>query len=310
VLVNWDNYIFSKFDIVVVNFVGCLYISGLELKIASERILLIKDQFNAEEIEVKAQSKRIDAFGTLNKLSGLFSRPTENDFEVIYREHRYQPFWHVAAKANYVYDRNSHYQFEVKGSEVEATTIEGKDYEVTNGHAHIPVVEHCKQMLDEVTLADAVSGSEDAALKNYLSKELMVVVGDNLGDMAGKDAVIVPPQVRVSGIFREMLSQMIKAIQADQIFEEQIEITCIDLYYRPVYAFQFHWKSKNLKAILEIDAVMGTAGAGTRTFSEYLGKSLDRDFLFDIGADAAGIFIPGGSIAVKAAKKMIDSKRK
>jgi hypothetical protein len=38
--------------------------------------------------------------------------------------------------------------------------------------------------------------------------------------------------------------------------------------------------------------------------------ALDRDFLFDIGADAAGMFIPGGSIAVKAAKKVIDAKKR
>jgi tRNA nucleotidyltransferase/poly(A) polymerase len=37
---------------------------------------------------------------------------------------------------------------------------------------------------------------------------------------------------------------------------------------------------------------------GNRTFNEYLGKVLDINFLFDVGADAAGILIPGGSIAV------------
>ena len=41
-----------------------------------------------------------------------------------------------------------------------------------------------------------------------------------------------------------------------------------------------------------------------------LGKALDPDFLFDIGADAAGVLIPGGSIAVKVARKYIASKKK
>lgn len=106
-----------------------------------------------------------------------------------------------------------------------------------------------------------------------------------------------------------MLKEFFLGIQADEIFEEKIEVSCIDLYYRPVYAFQFNWKSKNKKAIVEIDAVTGAYSTGSRTFSEYIGKALDRDFLFDIGADAAGIFIPGGSIAVKAAKKLIDGKK-
>jgi hypothetical protein len=37
---------------------------------------------------------------------------------------------------------------------------------------------------------------------------------------------------------------------------------------------------------------------------------LNRDLLFDIGADTVGLFVPGGSIAVKLAKAAIDSKGK
>ena len=37
---------------------------------------------------------------------------------------------------------------------------------------------------------------------------------------------------------------------------------------------------------------------------------LNRDLLFDIGADTVGLFVPGGSIAVKLAKAAIDSKSK
>jgi hypothetical protein len=40
-----------------------------------------------------------------------------------------------------------------------------------------------------------------------------------------------------------------------------------------------------------------------------MGKVLDTGFLFDLGADAAGMLIPGGSIAVKVAKKYFDSKK-
>ena len=295
----------------------------MDLKIATERILIIKNQFTFAEAEEKAQTKRMDAFGTLNKFTGLFSRPLENDFEIVYKEHRYQPFWHIASKAKYVYDRNSHYQYDIKGGEVKTVTVEGKDYEITNGHLHIPVIEHCKQDLLEEVLIDGVSGTKQKSLKDYTLKDVEVVDSassqgkgnksshaDGLSKAVGREAVVVPPQARVSGIIREMLVQMIQGIQADVIFEENIEITCIDLYYRPIYAFQFFWKSKNKKAILEVDGVTGETSAGSRTFSEYLGKALDRDFLFDIGADAAGMFIPGGSIAVKAAKKIIDNKRK
>jgi hypothetical protein len=36
---------------------------------------------------------------------------------------------------------------------------------------------------------------------------------------------------------------------------------------------------------------------------------LDKNSLFDLGAGAAGLLIPGGSIAVKVARKVIDRKK-
>lgn len=36
---------------------------------------------------------------------------------------------------------------------------------------------------------------------------------------------------------------------------------------------------------------------------------LNRDLLFDIGADTIGLFVPGGSIAVKLAKAAMDKRK-
>jgi hypothetical protein len=144
--------------------------------------------------------------------------------------------------------------------------------------------------------------------ERYLSFSPQLVSGA-LEDLVPKTAILVPPQARVSGIMRETLSKMIVGIQADTILEEHVEVTCIDLYYHPVYAFQYRWISKSKEAIVEVDGLTGEVQAGTRVFREYLGKALDQNFLFDIAADATGMFIPGGSIAVKVAKKYLDSKK-
>jgi len=282
----------------------------MEFKIASERVLICKEQFTLKEAEAKAWSKKLEAFGTLDKFTSFLSRPKEEDFELIYQEHRYQPFWHVASKAHYVYDRDSHYQFEVTGHEVGTVTLEGKNFPVTNGHLHVPVIEHCQEDLAEELLMDGVSGEKKPSLKEYLNKAVIEVKGKDIKKSLKKDDIVVPPQTRISAIMREMLAHMIQGIQADKIFEEQVEVTYVDLYYRPIYAFQYRWKSKNKEAILEFDGITGATQTGSRTFNEYLGKVLDIDFLFDLGADAAGIFLPGGSIAVKVAKKYLDKKTK
>jgi hypothetical protein len=280
----------------------------MEIKVADQRILLFNDQIQSGDAEKKAWDKKTLPFDAISKVAGFFSRPKEDDFELLYKEHRYQPFWHVASKAKYIYDRNADYQVPTCGKEVTAVTLHNSNYEVTQGHIHLSLVEHCTQEESEEVLVDGVSGKNSPELRRYLSLSPQVVKKE-ISEYIAKDAIIVPPQSRVSAIMRDTLSKMIKGIQADKILTEEVEVTCVDLYYHPIYAFQYRWKSKNKEAIVEVDGLTGDIYAGNRTFGEYLGKVLDQNFLFDLGADAAGLLIPGGSIAVKVAKKYIDTQR-
>lgn len=280
----------------------------MEINVAPQRILVFSDQISFEDAKKKAWEKKVSAFGAINQVTSLFSRPKDDDFELTYSEHRYQPFWHVAARAKYVYDRSSDYQIASSDSHVKAVTYQKTKFEVTNGHFHFSVVEHCVQEESEEVFVEGVSGKVNPALKAYVSLS-PIVVKTTLEKTIGTDAIIVPPQSRVSGIMRDSLAKMIKGIQADTIHEESVEVTCVDLYYHPIYAFQYTWKSKGKDAILEVDGLTGDIGTGSRVFSEYMGKVLDPNFLFDVGADAAGLLIPGGSIAVKVARKYIDSKK-
>jgi hypothetical protein len=280
----------------------------MEINVANQRILLFSDQITEPDALVKANLKKTDAFGTINKISSFLSKPKDDDFELIYQEHRYQPFWHVCATAKYVYDRTADYEIAAKSKEVQSITIGPANYEISNGHYHLSVIEHCLQNESDEVLVDGVTGKPDPQLKQYLSispKE----VKDDLATLVSKDSILVPPQTRVSAIMRDSLSKMIKGIQADKILEEHVEVTCVDLYYHPIYAYKYRWLSKAKEAITEVDALTGEIRTGSRTFNEYLGKVLDQNFLFDVGADAAGMFIPGGSIAVKIAKKYIDSRK-
>lgn len=61
--------------------------------------------------------------------------------------------------------------------------------------------------------------------------------------------------------------------------------------------------------MIEIDALTGQAQTGKQMLGQIKGM-LTRDVLFDVGADTLGLFVPGGSIAVKLAKAAIDTQRK
>ncbi len=280
----------------------------MNIDVAKQRLLLIKDQITPDDAKDKAWQKKLAAFGTLSQMAGFLSKPKDDDFEITYSEHRYEPFWHVEAKARYVYTRAADYQIPVTKKEVQSVSVHDIKYDVTNGHVHVPVVESCVQEELDETLTDGVSGKVEARLKQYLAITPSEVAGE-LKDEVAEGSILVPPQARVSAIMRDSLSKMIKGIQADTILEEQVEVTHVDLYYRPVYAYKFLWKSKQKEAILEVDGITGETQTGGRVFKEYLGKVLERDFLFDIGADAVGMFVPGGSIAVKAAKRFMDARK-
>ncbi len=281
----------------------------MEIHVANQRILLLSDLITPEEAEKKAWDKKIGVFDTVSQVVSFLSRPKDNDFELLYKEHRYQPFWHVAAKSRYVYDRTSSYQVPASGPEVKSLTFDKRDYEITNGHFHIDVAEHCLSEAQEEILVDGVTGNSSPESERYLSLASKVVKG-KLEKLVPAKSILVPPQARVSAIMRQSLSKMIQGIQADKILEESVEVTSVDLYYHPIYAFQYRWVSKNKEAIIEVDGVTGEIKSGARVFSEYLGRVLDQNFLFDLGADAAGMFIPGGSIAVKVAKHYLDTKKK
>jgi hypothetical protein len=281
----------------------------MEVTVADQRILIYKPQISKEEAKEKAWEKKIDSFGAINIIGSFLNRPKDEDFDLVYEEHRYEPFWHVIAKAKYVYDRNVSYEVAVSGREVTGVLSFEKDFEVTNGHIHLPVLEHCTQEEEDEVLVDAVSGKNNPGLKKYLSLSPKEVKKDIQREVP-KDTILVPPQTRISAIMRDSLAKMIKGIQADKILEETVRVECVDLYYRPVYAFKYFWKGKNKEAIVEVDGLTGEVGTGIRTFNEYIGKILDQNFLFDLGADAAGMLIPGGSIAVKIAKKYIDNRKK
>ena len=280
----------------------------MEIVISDQRIFLFANQLTPQVAEFKAWEKKIVAFDAISKFGSFLTHPKDDNFELIYKEHRYQPFWHIVAQAQYIYDRNTEYQVKTGGAEVKSVSYLTKKYEATAGHINISVTEHCLQEEEVEVFIDAVTGKNQPELANYLPF-CPEQIAKKLEKKVPKDSILVPPQMRASAIIRDILSKMIRGIQADKIQEETIKVPTVDLYYHPIYAFQYRWKSKGKEGIVEIDALTSAVKGGNRVFREYLGKALDTDFLFDLGADAAGLLFPGGSIVIKAAKKYIDIRK-
>ncbi|MHB0857800.1 MAG: hypothetical protein ACYC5M_09540 [Anaerolineae bacterium] len=280
----------------------------MEISVADERALLLKEQLSLDQAEGRAWSHKAEAFGTLVRVTSLLQRPKDSDFQLLYKEFRYQPFWHIVCHAVYRYTRRRQFPFD-SGPEVFSLTIDGKDYATEDGRLSLSGVEHCREDARQELYVEGITGERVPALANYLQYAATEIPRDDLDEFAPSGTIVVPPQARASGIVREVLAGMIKNVQADQILEETVQVERVDLYYRPVYAFQYRWVPRDKEAIVEYDGLTGDLQSGGKTFKQYMGKVLDPEFLFDVGAEAADLMLPGGGLAVMLARKGLDAAR-
>lgn len=277
----------------------------MDVTLADERVLVFPDKFSMEQAEGRAWAKRIEAFGTMAKLTGFLSRPRDDEFEIVYREHRLQPFWRIACTATYVYERARDYRVAVDAN-VETVMLEGTERTVIDGGFTIAGTEHCRDDIHREVLVDAVNGETDTRLGIYLKQDTRVADADALAAATADGTVVVPPTVKASVLVRDVLAGAIARIDADRVLEETLGFTCVDLHYRPVYAFRFRWQGK--EAVVEFDGLTGEARAGGNTFEQFIGKTIDAEFLLNAEVEAAGLFIPGARLAEIVISKSLKAR--
>jgi hypothetical protein len=253
--------------------------------------------------------RRTGAFGS--GIGSLLQRPKAEDIELVNSQRRLEPFWHVGGRARYVYDRSHDYTVPASGSEVREVTINDQAHPVTGvggrGAFVLRAMEHCRDEFAEELYIDGVSGQPVADAKEILGGQRQEVA--DLTTAGENNTVIVPPAQHASSLVRQLLASMLKPVQADTISEESMRLEHIDLYYRPWWAFEFLWKPKDKRGVVEIDALTGLMRQGQALVPK-LQRMVTRDALFDIGADTVSLLVPGGGIAVKVARLAIDQRHK
>jgi hypothetical protein len=278
----------------------------MDFNLVQERAMILEEQLSMDQAEGRAWSNRMSGFGRLEKVASIFSRPKDEDFQLLYKEKRYEPFWHIICSSHYVYERRRQYALQVSGPEVKSVAIEGLDYDASSGAITLSGLEHCREELRQEVLVDGFTNETNPEMTAYLDFPAQEIAEEDLDDFQPEDAIVVPPQARASAVVRDILIGMIKSVQADRIIEDRIDVEQVDLYYRPVYAFQYRWVSKEKEAVIEYDGITGKMQTDGKTFQQYAGKFLDPEFLFDISLEAVDLLVPGGGLAIKLAKKGIE----
>ena len=278
----------------------------MDIQLGTERIFALEVRVGEDDARQRAMDKRTNAFG--GGIGSLLQRPKAEDVSLAGSQLRLEPIWHVVCRARYVYERSRDYAVTASTPEVREVTILGTTYPVaeTGSSARtftVPALEHCREEHVHERHTDGVTGAAVPGADALLAGAKHEVTDP--ATLLSDGTAVVAPEQRASYVVRTALHEMMKPIQADRLLEESIVLENTDLYYRPIWTFEFDWASKGKRGAIEIDGITGETRAGSSVMPN-LTKIVTRDALFDIGADTVGMLVPGGGIVVKVARAALD----
>ena len=281
----------------------------MDISLAEEHAYYFVPQISLDaardRIEKKKTSLVAGMFGT------LISRPSPAEIQVVSVENRLEPYWVVTVGSRTTYDRQQVYTIPIKGNEVREVTILGQRLMLNSkGNPSVTLngTEHCVDENRITRFFDGLTGQK-ADLSRFQSFTKTEIT--NLEGFAPDGMLVVPPQMRATAIIRQVLGEIIQPVTKAQIIhEERVDVESIELNFRPVYAFEYEWTSKSKRVIVEFDALLGEIHSGGKKWSDQIKGIITRDLFFDVTADAVGMLVPGGSIAVKLVRAVVDRGKK
>jgi hypothetical protein len=283
----------------------------MDITLADEKAYHFVPQLSLEVARDRVEQKKTNLVA--GTVSALLSRPKPEEIQLVSVENRLEPFWLISIAAHTAFDRNRVYIVPVTGgAEVVKVTVLGQDLPVEPKAKGAPTfslnaVEHCVEDCRVSQTFDGLTGDK-ADLSKYLAFAKTEITA--LDQFAPAGTLVVPPQARATAVVRQVMAEVIQPVQAQVIHEERVEVEAIDLNFRPVYALEYEWTSKGKRTVIEFDGLTGDFRAGGRKLHDQIKGLLTRDLLFDVTADAVGLIIPGGSIAVKLVKAVVDRGQK
>lgn len=282
----------------------------MEIYLAPEQAYHYVPRFSIEVAHDRVEQKKASLVA--GAVGSLLSRPSPADIQMTSVENRLEPFWVISASARTVYDRSRAYTLVVGGPHVRSVTLLGQDLPVDVQTKEGPAVslegvEHCVEERRASRTFDGLSGEKlDLGKYQTFAKTLIV----DVENFSPEGILVIPPQVRASAVVRQLLAEVIKPVQQAQVIhEERVDVEAVELDFRPVYALEYEWGAKGKRSVVEFDALTGEMRTGGRKLSLQIKGLLTRDLLFDISADAASMLVPGGGIAVKLVKAVVDRTR-
>ncbi|MHB9034885.1 MAG: hypothetical protein ACYC6L_17785 [Anaerolineae bacterium] len=270
----------------------------MEWQVAEQKVSILTEQLSMDLAEGRAWGMKLDAFGTLSKVTSVFQKPKEDDFQLAYKELRYEPFWHISVMFKSVYQRERQYRMAPKGPEVHSVTILGQDFTVEAGQVTLTGMEHCEDEGQTEVWVDGLTGKRSPNLANLMRYGAKQIATSEIGTFAPAGAIVQAPTMHSAALVKEILGGMVKTVEADEILGEGVAVQAVELFYRPIYAFQFLWVSKDKYGVVECDALTGQYKADGKVLKDTPVEMPNASMIFDLQPDAMDSLLPNGHVTI------------
>ena len=273
------------------------------IKVEGEKLLVLQDNLGWDKVRGNAHKHKVKAFGMV---SNFLFKPKEEEIEITYEEKRYEAFWHISGNSYFEYKRRVNYKVPVE-TVVEDVEFEGKDYKVkkADNTFEISGIEHCKENYREEVMVDA-NTDQPGEFTSYLKHPTKVITSTD--ELTAEGTMVANIETKASFLVRKVLNDLVKPIKADEVLDEKIVIEECSLYFYPVYTFEYHWKGKDKKVLVEFDGVNGEIRKGHK-LTDKLRNSFTSEELFEFAKEAANFF-PGVGLAMMAGRKAYQMAKK
>jgi len=278
-----------------------------KIRVESEKLLLLQDSLGWDKARQLAQDHKVKAFGGI---MSLLMKPKPGEIEVIYEERRYEAFWHIVGTAFFEYKRRNKYKVAVEKI-VQDLEVLSKNFvvEKETGTFTLESIEHCKEDYREEMMIEAKS-DQAKDFKKYLHYPHDKI--ESTEELIKDGTQVVYMETRANTLVRKVLGNLVKPIKADEILREEITINNLNLFFFPIYTFEFFWKAKNKKVTVSFDGVTTEINMHASKISDTLKESFNSNDLFEFSKEIAANIIPGGGLAMMMGRKVfeISSKKK
>lgn len=280
--------------------------SKLEVKPENHKIFVFKKIFEFDSAKQQAEKKKLNAFGMFAKFNPL-KRPTEETVLLKDSILRYEPFWLVESKRAVQYNCKVTYSIPVHNSHAVSVNIDQQDatYPVMRqqdkAKIDIQMVENCHRNIEYSNHLDGLKREIKKTvfieyIKKFEHSEVERVDLDN----------VLQPLLSLDSLTSLVRSELQnQTINATHILEDSEEITSLFLYFRPVYAFEYHWSSADKIGVIEVDGLTGEIIENGSWFKNTFEQTFTRDNLIELSAELASTVVPGSGTVIKIASKVM-----